>query len=282
VSSCGSSAEIARIANDSPKFLGGFLTFYQVPSRAPPCEATSPLPLRAALAPGSPTCAQRRRAARAQASLRGLVSYQPRTLRVRVDGGEWEALERVNALAVCNGRYFGAGMMVAPQASVSDGLLDVTVWQGCAPAPAPPPWAHAPTHPCGRSFARETASVLARGRAPRRRPARRARARTDAPRACRGRFSVLDFIALTGKARPPRPAPPRPAPPRPAPPRPAPPRCGCRRAQGPAAGRGGVVSATGGRGSSTQGSTCTSRARARCAARRSRSRRRDRAKALPS
>jgi diacylglycerol kinase family enzyme len=31
---------------------------------------------------------------------------------------------------VCNGRYFGGGMMVAPDARMDDGLFDVVVWKG--------------------------------------------------------------------------------------------------------------------------------------------------------
>ena len=36
----------------------------------------------------------------------------------------------ITTLAVANGRYFGGGMMVAPEADVSDGQFDVTVWSG--------------------------------------------------------------------------------------------------------------------------------------------------------
>jgi diacylglycerol kinase family enzyme len=32
--------------------------------------------------------------------------------------------------AVCNGRYFGAGMQVAPTAQLDDGEFDVTIWTG--------------------------------------------------------------------------------------------------------------------------------------------------------
>jgi diacylglycerol kinase family enzyme len=31
---------------------------------------------------------------------------------------------------VCNGRFFGGGMMVAPDARLDDGLFDVTIWKG--------------------------------------------------------------------------------------------------------------------------------------------------------
>jgi diacylglycerol kinase (ATP) len=63
------------------------------------------------------------------ASARALLGYRDQPVRWRVDGGEWFE-ERVTALAVCNGRYFGAGMMVAPAARLDDGWLDVTVWKG--------------------------------------------------------------------------------------------------------------------------------------------------------
>ncbi len=63
------------------------------------------------------------------ASARGLLGYQDQPVRWRVDDGEWHE-ERVTSLEVCNGRYFGGGMMVAPDALIDDGLLDVTVWKG--------------------------------------------------------------------------------------------------------------------------------------------------------
>ena len=63
------------------------------------------------------------------ASARALLGYSDQPVRWRVDGGEWTE-ERLTALAICNGRYFGAGMMVAPTARMDDGLFDVTAWKG--------------------------------------------------------------------------------------------------------------------------------------------------------
>jgi YegS/Rv2252/BmrU family lipid kinase len=63
------------------------------------------------------------------ASARALLGYRDQPVRWRVDGGEWVE-EAITALAVCNGRYFGAGMMVSPSARMDDGWLDVTVWKG--------------------------------------------------------------------------------------------------------------------------------------------------------
>jgi len=61
------------------------------------------------------------------ASARALVGWADRPVRWRADGGAWQE-ERITALSVCNGRYFGGGMLVAPDASMHDGLFDVVVW----------------------------------------------------------------------------------------------------------------------------------------------------------
>lgn len=63
------------------------------------------------------------------ASLKALAGYQDRAVRFRVDGGPAQEA-RVTTLAVCNGKYFGGGMKVAPEADTGDGRLDVTVWSG--------------------------------------------------------------------------------------------------------------------------------------------------------
>jgi diacylglycerol kinase (ATP) len=63
------------------------------------------------------------------ASARALLEYGDQPVRWRVDGGPWRE-RRITALSVCNGRYFGGGMMVAPDASADDGLFDVVEWSG--------------------------------------------------------------------------------------------------------------------------------------------------------
>ncbi len=60
---------------------------------------------------------------------RALLGWRDPVVRWRADGGEWRE-ERVTAICVCNGRFFGGGMMVAPGAAIDDGLFDVTVWSG--------------------------------------------------------------------------------------------------------------------------------------------------------
>lgn len=59
-------------------------------------------------------------------TLRGLVRFRPPRVRLRLDGTEIFAGE-VALVAAANGRYFGGGMHVAPEARVDDGLLDVVI-----------------------------------------------------------------------------------------------------------------------------------------------------------
>lgn len=52
------------------------------------------------------------------------IRYRFQTVRVTVDGGA-PVESRMALVAVCNGRFFGAGMMIAPDADLSDGLFDI-------------------------------------------------------------------------------------------------------------------------------------------------------------
>lgn len=92
VASCGISGEVAGRVNRSSKVLGGKLSFKLATARA-------------------------------------LLGWRDRRVRWRADGGPWTETG-ITALSVCNARYFGGGMMVAPGARLDDGLLDVTVWSG--------------------------------------------------------------------------------------------------------------------------------------------------------
>jgi YegS/Rv2252/BmrU family lipid kinase len=92
VASCGITAVVARNVNAGIKVLGGPIAFKL-------------------------------------ASARALLGWRDQSVRWRVDGGPWTE-DQVTALSVCNGRYFGGGIMVAPGAQFDDGLFDVTIWKG--------------------------------------------------------------------------------------------------------------------------------------------------------
>ncbi len=57
---------------------------------------------------------------------RTLISYTNKNIQVSLDGGE-PSNSRVNSFVIANGQYFGGGMKIAPNASLSDGIFDVTV-----------------------------------------------------------------------------------------------------------------------------------------------------------
>jgi YegS/Rv2252/BmrU family lipid kinase len=92
VSEVGVGARVVEIANRSSKFLGGKTTFML-------------------------------------ASLRALAGWRDLRVRASFDGSPVEELS-ITALAVANGKYFGGGMMVAPEALLDDGLFHVTIWSG--------------------------------------------------------------------------------------------------------------------------------------------------------
>lgn len=62
-------------------------------------------------------------------SVKALARWRDQRVRLRLDGGPSEELT-CTTIAVANGKYFGGGMMVAPEAATSDGVFDVTIWSG--------------------------------------------------------------------------------------------------------------------------------------------------------
>jgi diacylglycerol kinase (ATP) len=58
------------------------------------------------------------------AALRAVAGWRTTTFRLELDSGETQEFAG-GAVVVANSRYFGAGMMVAPQADPGDGVLDV-------------------------------------------------------------------------------------------------------------------------------------------------------------
>ena len=92
VGEVGVGARVVDLANSSSKVLGGKLTFMF-------------------------------------ASMRALIGWRDLAVRASFDGGPFEDLS-VTTLAIANGRYFGGGMMVAPEARLDDGQFHVTIWSG--------------------------------------------------------------------------------------------------------------------------------------------------------
>lgn len=69
----------------------------------------------------------------AASTLREIADLEPFILRVRVDDGEEGNIQSVN-FCVANARYFGGGMMIAPDAKLTDGLLDIVNIGAISPA----------------------------------------------------------------------------------------------------------------------------------------------------
>jgi YegS/Rv2252/BmrU family lipid kinase len=58
------------------------------------------------------------------ATLRALARYRPARIEISLDGGPRRETT-IHNLAIANGKFFGGGMMVAPQALQDDGLFDI-------------------------------------------------------------------------------------------------------------------------------------------------------------
>ncbi len=65
----------------------------------------------------------------ALATFKTLIKYQDQAVEVTADGQETQTLAITN-YAVCNAKYFGGGMQVAPSAKIDDGRLETTIWSG--------------------------------------------------------------------------------------------------------------------------------------------------------
>ncbi len=63
------------------------------------------------------------------ASLKAVVAYTPKRVRLCVDGGT-PFVEDVAFVALGNGQYFGGGMKFAPDAVIDDGVFDTVVTHG--------------------------------------------------------------------------------------------------------------------------------------------------------
>jgi len=59
------------------------------------------------------------------AVLRTFITFRHKNVRISWEGFEWEG--RVLCLVVANGRYFGSGVGIAPEAVVDDGMFDIVL-----------------------------------------------------------------------------------------------------------------------------------------------------------
>jgi diacylglycerol kinase (ATP) len=84
----GFDSEVAELANRFPKVLGGTITYL--------------------------TCL-----------FTGLVTYRNKNVELSFDGHHVRG--RINSVMVCNGRYLGGGMFIAPGAAFDDGLFYVVI-----------------------------------------------------------------------------------------------------------------------------------------------------------
>lgn len=84
----GFDGEVAEVANRFPKVLGGTITYLA-------CLFIS------------------------------LVTYRNKNVELSFDGQHLKG--RLNSVILCNGRYFGGGMFIAPGASLDDGIFDVII-----------------------------------------------------------------------------------------------------------------------------------------------------------
>lgn len=66
----------------------------------------------------------RGRANFALSTLQEVMSLDAVTVRITIDDGDERPLQTINC-CIANARYFGGGMMIAPDAKLNDGLLDV-------------------------------------------------------------------------------------------------------------------------------------------------------------
>jgi len=57
-------------------------------------------------------------------TLQEVLDLHFKTVRVKIDDGEERSLNTVN-FCVCNARYFGGGMLIAPDSSLTDGVFDI-------------------------------------------------------------------------------------------------------------------------------------------------------------
>ncbi|KAF3441567.1 hypothetical protein FNV43_RR15481 [Rhamnella rubrinervis] len=62
-------------------------------------------------------------------ALQAFIGHHNQDLRIKVNGGEWEECSQVTALCIGNGKYFGGGMKITPNAEPRGGNFEVVILQ---------------------------------------------------------------------------------------------------------------------------------------------------------
>ncbi|XP_015899659.3 sphingoid long-chain bases kinase 2, mitochondrial isoform X1 [Ziziphus jujuba] len=62
-------------------------------------------------------------------ALQAFIGHHNQDLRIKVNGSEWEEYSQVTALCIGNGKYFGGGMKIVPNADPCSGNLKVVILQ---------------------------------------------------------------------------------------------------------------------------------------------------------
>ncbi|GAV83885.1 DAGK_cat domain-containing protein [Cephalotus follicularis] len=63
-------------------------------------------------------------------ALQAFIGHRNQDLRVKINDGDWETYSQVTALCVGNGKYFGGGMKITPNADPGSGNFEVVILQG--------------------------------------------------------------------------------------------------------------------------------------------------------
>lgn len=88
IADLGIGAEVVKKVNGSSKFFGGNFTFFQ-------------------------------------AIVRTFFSYKNQPVKCEADRWQWEG--KMNSLVIANGKYFGSGMCIAPEADPADGQFSILI-----------------------------------------------------------------------------------------------------------------------------------------------------------
>eukprot|EP00898_Chlorokybus_atmophyticus_P008860 jgi/Chlat1/8976/Chrsp94S08272 len=63
------------------------------------------------------------------ATLQAFTKHSNQACKIRIDDGPWQELPALTAMAIGNGKFFGGGMKITPNADPSDGSLEVVTFQ---------------------------------------------------------------------------------------------------------------------------------------------------------